>query len=408
MTTGADAPAAKAGRRIGDIAELSIALISGLTLALTALFVCVVPLTGKIAGSRDFVVYWATGQQLVHHANPYDRPVMGQMEHAAGLPAQAGAMFMRNPPWGLLLALPLGFVGLRFGALLWSLALLACLVASVRLLWIMHGRPNNRLHWLGLSFAPALVCVITGQTTLFALLGFVLFLRLHGTRPFLAGASLWLCALKPHLFLAFGAALLAWIFVSRSYKVLTGAAAAMAVSCAAVYCIDPSAWIDYSQMMRTSGIEKEFIPCLGVLLRLWISPQTMWLQYVPPALGCIWALSYFRLHGQKWDWLRHGSLVMLVSMVSAPYCWLFDEVLAIPALLQAAYKTRPRIILAILAFASVAIEVELVCNVNLPSIHYLWTAPAWLAWYIVACAMSGKSRDVSTCGSNDQLSTPAS
>jgi hypothetical protein len=393
MTTRTDAPAAKAGRRIGDIAELSIALVSGLTLALTALFVCVVPLTGKIAGSRDFVVYWATGQQLVHRANPYDRQTMGQIEHAAGLPVQAGAMFMRNPPWGLLLALPLGIVGLRFGALLWSLALLACLMVSVRMLWIMHGRPMNRLHWLGLSFAPALVCVIAGQTSLFALLGFVLFLRLHKSRPFLGGVSLWLCALKPHLFLSFGAVLLAWIVVSRSYKLLAGAAVAMAASCGAVYSIAPSAWAQYSQMMRTSGIEKEFIPCMGVLLRLWISPQTMWLQYLLPALGCVWALSYFRSHRQTWDWMKHGSLVMLVSMVSAPYCWLFDQVLAIPALLQAAYRTRPRTVLAILAFASVAVEVELVCNVNLPSIHYLWTAPAWLAWYIVACATGGKNPD---------------
>jgi hypothetical protein len=171
-------PMAKSGQRIGTIAEIAIAGISGLALALTALFLCVAPLTGQIAGRRDFVVYWATGQQLVHHANPYDHEVMMRIERDAGLPSGYGVMFMRNPPWGLLLALPLGLVGLRVGTLLWSIALLACLLCSVRMLWQMHGRPNNQLHWLGYSFAPALVCLIAGQTTLFALLGFVLFLRL--------------------------------------------------------------------------------------------------------------------------------------------------------------------------------------------------------------------------------------
>ena len=177
--------AAKKGH-LGNLAELSIALVSGLALALTALFLCVVPLAGKTSGARDFVVYWATGQQLVHHANPYDRDAMMLIERSAGLVPGYGALFMRNPPWALPLALPLGFVGLRIGGFVWSLILLACLLGSVRMLWTMYGRPDNQLHWLGYSFAPALLCLLMGQTSLFALLGFVLFLRLHQTRPFLA------------------------------------------------------------------------------------------------------------------------------------------------------------------------------------------------------------------------------
>lgn len=383
-------------RKIGTIAEIAIAGISGLALALTALFVCVAPLTGQIAGRRDFVVYWATGQQLVHHANPYDGETMMRIERGAGLPAGYGVLFMRNPPWGLLLALPLGFVGLLVGTLLWSIALLACLLGSVRMLWQLHGRPDNQLHWIGYSFAPALVCLIAGQSSLFALLGFVLFLRFHQARPFLAGASLWLCALKPHLFLPFGLVLLIWIVVSRSYKLLLGGVAAMGTSCAAVYLLDPGAWAQYSQMMRLSGIQKEFIPCVSVVLRLWTNPQLTWLQYVPSVLGCGWALAYFWPRRRVWDWLKNGSLVVLVSIVSAPYCWLFDQVLAIPALLDAAYRTRFKSVSAAVALASLLIEIELVCNVNLPSVLFLWTAPAWLAWYLVACAMEIRIGDVST------------
>jgi len=380
-----DTPAAKANR---DIVELSIAVVSGLALAFTALFLCVVPLTGQIAGVRDFVVYWSTGQQLVHHANPYDGTTIMRIEHSAGLPAGYGVLFMRNPPWSLPLALPLGFTGLLAGALLWSLVLLACLTVSVRMLWRIQGSPTNRLHWLGLSFAPALVCLIVGQTSLFALLGYVLFLRLHGKRPFIAGLSLWLCALKPHLFLPFGVVLLAWVLVSRSYKLLAGAAVAMAASCAFASCIDPMAWSHYSQMMRASGIEKEFIPCLSVALRLWLSPHAMWLQYLLPALGCAWALGYFWSRRHKWDWVKDGSLLMLVSIFAAPYCWLFDQALAVPALLQGVYLTRSRTSLAVLAFASVLIEIELVCGIKITSAHYLWTAPAWLAWYLFATANS--------------------
>ena len=382
-----------AGKTNYDIAELSIALVSGLALAITALFLCVAPLTGQIAGVRDFVVYWATGQQLVHHANPYDPAAMMKVERDAGLPAGYGVLFMRNPPWGLPVAYPLGLIGVRLGTLLWSLVLLACLFGSVRLVWQMYGRPRHLLNFLGLSFAPALMCLIVGQTALFALLGLVLFLRLHRNRPFLAGMSLWLCALKPHLFLVFGVVLLAWVVVSGAYKVLLGAATALAASCVAAWFIDPTAWADYARMMRTVGIENEFIPCWSVALRLWISPHAMELQYLLPALGCAWALVYFWKHRHTWDWLKHGSPVVLVSILAAPYCWLFDQALAIPALLEGAYHTRSRILLALLAAASVLIEIELVCGVKLPSGLFLWTAPAWLAWYALAARSTGESPD---------------
>jgi len=171
-----------------------------------------------------------------------------RIERDAGLPTAYGVLFMRNPPWALPITLPLGLIGVRAGALAWSLVLLACLWASVRMVWQMHGRPRKLLNFLGYSFAPALVCLIVGQTSLFALLGLVLFLRLHGSRPFLAGMSLWLCALKPHLFLAFGVVLLCWVVASRCYKIVLGAAAAMGLSCGTAWWIDPTAWRDYAQI----------------------------------------------------------------------------------------------------------------------------------------------------------------
>jgi len=373
-----------------DIAQMSIALVSGFTLAITALFLCVAPMTGNIAGARDFVVYWATGQQLVHHANPYEVDGMMRTERAAGLPTGYGVLFMRNPPWALGITYPLGLIGVRVGALLWSLVLLACLWGSVYMVWQMHGRPSKLLNFLGYSFAPALVCLIVGQTSLFALLGLVLFLRLHRTRPFLAGVSLWLCALKPHLFLVFGVVLLMWVVVSRSYKVLLGAVTALAASCALTWLLDPAAWGQYSHMMRSYGIEREFIPCWSVVLRLWVSPQTTLLQYVLLLPACCWAVVYFWRKRHSWDWVTDSSLLMLVSILAAPYCWVFDQAAAIPALLDGAYRTRSRVLLALLAAASLGIEVALVCGIRLPSAFFLWTAPAWLVWYLVSTVSKAK------------------
>jgi hypothetical protein len=245
------------------------------------------------------------------------------------------------------------------------------------------------VHWLGVSFAPALLCLLMGQTSLFALLGYVLFLDLHKRRPFLAGISLWLCALKPQLFLPFGVVLLAWIVFSRTYKVVAGAAVAMAASCAAAFCIDPTVWRDYARMMRAAGIENARIPCLSVALRFWISPQAMWLTYLPAALGCAWALGYFWPRRHAWDWMKDGSLVMLVALVTAPYSWVYDDCLAIPSLLQGAYSTRSRTLLTLPAFASVVMSAELLFGIKIPSSFFLWTTPTWLAWYLFATRIMG-------------------
>ena len=370
-----------------DLADLSIAVAAGLALAFTALFLCAVPLAGNLAGSRDFVAYWATGHQLAAHANPYDRDAIQRIEHSAGLTDKA-VLMMRNPPWALPLAYPLGFVGLRIAAVAWSLMLLGCLLVSVLMVRRMHGSPANRLHWLGLAFTPALICLIMGQTSLLALLGLVLFLRFNRSRPLAAGAALWLCALKPQLFLPFAAALAVWIAVTRSYKLLAGAAGAIALSSAAAFFIAPSAWRDYAGMMRSPAVENEFIPCLADALRHWLLPQAAWVQYLPAALGCVWAVVYYWRRRAQWDWLTNGSPLMLVSLLVAPYCWFYDQCLAIPAVMHGAYATRSRKLLTALSVMILLTLIQL-CGVKVVSPLWLWPAPAWFAWYVFARAAGG-------------------
>ncbi|MGB0063098.1 MAG: glycosyltransferase family 87 protein [Terracidiphilus sp.] len=378
-----------------NLAEMLIGLCAGLALVLGAIYFAL-QIAGypsgsrSLAGSRDFVSYWATGRQLVLHGNPYDTNAIAALEHREGLSSGA-VLIMRNPPWALPFAYPLGFLGLRLAALLWSVLLLACLLVSVRLVRQLYGDPPNRLHWLALSFTPCLICITMGQTSLFALLGLVLFLRWHGARPFLAGASLWLCALKPHLFLPFAAALVAWIIVSRAWKLLAGAAASLALSSALASLLYPHAWLDYERLLRSPTVENDLIPCLACALRQWIAPHATWLQYLPAALCCMWALVYYWRRRAAWDWRSDGGLLMLVSLAAAPYCWFYDQCLAIPALMDGAYASRSRNVVAVLALAIFALDIQ-ICIVHIVSPLYLWSAPAWLAWYILAQRFSQPRR----------------
>jgi hypothetical protein len=373
--------------------EPTVVFTCTLVFAIFALGLSVLLLTGNNPHGRDVVSFWVAGRQIVAHANPYDSASILKIERSVGFSDQSQVLIMRNPPSALCLVIPLGLFGLRTGALLWSLLLLAAMVLSVHMLWRMHGRPRNKLHLLGYSFAPALLCILGGQTALFALLGLTLFLRFHHSRPFVAGLSLWLCALKPHLFLPFATVLLVWVLLRRAYRLLAGAVLALAASSLVAWLLDPSVWAQYARMMRSSGIEDEFIPCLSVALRFAIHRQTMALQYLPALLACLWAVAFFWKRRQRWDWMQDGALLMLVSIFASPYAWITDQAVLIPALLVGVYRATARAQLGLLALASAVIEIAQLLGANLHSALYLWTTPFWLAWFLY---VSAKSRDQSS------------
>jgi len=345
----------------------------------------VVGLSDKNAAARDFISYWAAGQQLTHSANPYDFGAVRELELAAGRNANEPLLVMRNPPVAFFLAWPLGFVSPKTGLILWLLTLLGFLSVSIWVLWLLNGRPDSRLHLLGYMFAPALACLMAGQFGIFLLLGVVLFLYFHQSRPLLGGAALLFCALKPHLFLPFAVVLLAWTVHQRSYRIVAGFFAALAACCAFSFCLDPRAWPQYSQMMHAGGAVNEAVPVLSVTFRNLIDRRAVWLQFLPQACACAWALWYFWTRRNRWNWMDHGLLLLLVSAMCTPFGWFTDESMLLPAVLAGLYRAAAaRRALLPLGLIAVVALIEALASVQITSPFYLWTTPAWLAWYLYA------------------------
>lgn len=336
-------------------------------------------------GDSDFIGFWAAGKQLVHHRSPYDPAAIFQMQRQEGLRGNWPNVSL-DMPSAFFLVLPLGLCSAKAGALLWFCAFILALALSVRLLYVLHGRPENGLHMFCYLFAPWYVCLMAAQLGTFLLLGVVLFLYFHESRPFWAGFSLLLCAIKPHLFLPFAIVLLAWIFYRRAYLLLTGFATALASSCALSYLFDPHAWSEYSSLLRQNpAIVTAFIPTLSVFFRLAIDRNAIWLQYVPAAAACIWGLWYFWTRRAAWSWIQHGALLLLVSVLCAPHGWIFDEVVVLPAILVALYAAKDSRLLQVLFLLMSAIVVlEFVNGAKPVSPYFLWTTPAWFIWYLFA------------------------
>jgi hypothetical protein len=362
-------------------------------------------LSAASVGNRDFIEYWAAGHQLLHGSNPYDLEATMKMEVSAGY-AEGNPLITPSPPVVLILALPIALVGPKAGCVLWTLMLIAALVASIRMLWIMQGRPDNRLHLFGYLFAPVLTCLMAGQIGIYFLFGMTLFLRFHRLRPFWAGAALLPCVLKPHLFLVFGVVLLVWIISRSAYRILAGFCAMMLACSAVLYCFDTHVWFEYLQRMSSSQLSVNqmltlFIPTLSTVFRILINANAVWLQFVPAVAGCAWALWYFWTRRNRWNWFDEGMLVLLVSVMCAPYAWLTDEAVLLPAVLGAAYlaEVTGRSFTPFGVILGVAL-LEAIMKVEIISPFYLWTTPAWLAWYLYATGRVGGKRKIaeSTAG----------
>ena len=370
--------------RARSIFEFLVVAICTLTFAATGLSILAAMIGPHSAGTHDFVEYWASGQLLAQHANPYDADALRKLERSAGFPAGAPTLIMANPPSALLLVLPLGLVGPVVGEWLWLLAQLVSLIVSVQMIRSLFGEQKGLVHLLAFAFAPALACLLAGQIAVFLLLGLVVFLRWRDTRPFVAGASLWLCLLKPHLFIPFGVVLLVWILLTRRYRILAGTTLATIVSSTVTTAMNPHVWLQYQQMMTEQRIDRLELPCLSIALRQFFYPHNLWVQSLAAAIGCIWGLIYFWNRHQTWDWTERGSILILVSVVVAPYSWFMDQTVLIPAVLAGAYATRSRVLIAVLALMSVGIEIAAMRGVTLVSPFYLWTAPGWLLWFLLA------------------------
>ena len=337
----------------------------------------------KAVANKDFIAYWAAGRQLVRGANPYDDAAVLRLEQAVGLEGATNIMF--NPPLAFFLVIPLGLVGAKFGFVLWSMVILSSLSIANWLLWIVYGSPGSRLHLLGYLFAPALACLLAGQLGTFLLLGVVLFLWLYKSHPYLAGTSLLLCALKPHLYLPFFLVLALWSIHRKEFRILAGFFIALLVDCAFSLGFDIHAWQQYSQMMRTEEIVNQFVPTLSVAFRLLVDPNLVWLQFLPEACGCIWAGWYFWSRRDRWDWTDQGLLLLLVSALCTPRAWFSDETMLLPAVLVGLFRAVKfgRSVLPLVLFAGAALF-ELHEQIKMTTPYYLWTVPAWLAWYLYA------------------------
>jgi Glycosyltransferase family 87 len=342
--------------------------------ALTLIGVAVLAAFGSRTNSNDFVEYWSAGKLFVHGANPYSGPLILALEKSRGFTPDA-PLIMLNPPWALPMVAPLGFLPALGALVLWIVAGAGSILASLVLLEI--PAKNGILAFL---FAPVLGCFAMEQSSPFLLLGFSLFLRFHRSRPFLAGAALVLMAIKPHLFLVFWVILLIESLYRRRFTILAGFASSLACVSALVTLVHPHVWQDYLALLRESTLDQNSYPTLPSLLRAVIDVNLSWIATIPLCVAIAWGIAYYWRRRSGWDWRREGMLVMMVAVLTSPYCWIADEVILLPSVASALAPSPRRYSMEILA----AINFAGVVGICLTIRSLAWFPLALFLWYLYA------------------------
>src|SRR5579862_1841642 len=229
---------------------------------------------------HDFVCYWSSAQLLATGNNPYDPGAIRRIERALGFSEKGPVFIMRNPPWILPLIAPLAYFPLHVAVLLWAALLLAFAATSC---WMLtRNRPETRD--LLVYFAPLLICLWNGQTTIILLFAVAFFLCFWRKRPFASGLLLSITVIKPHLLLLFWPVLALDCLRRRDWRLPAGALAGTSVLTAISFLLDPHAWTQYRLAMDQQGIGTQFLPNVSAELRFLLFPHLPWVQLIPSLL----------------------------------------------------------------------------------------------------------------------------
>jgi len=345
-------------------------------------------------GARDFMEYWAAGRLFIYGGNPYSPQDLFELQKGAGW-TDSVPLIMWNPPWTLLLIAPFVFFSYTTGQFLWLLFHVTLILVSVQLLWCVYGGAitRSRTPWvLAVTYVPTIFVLIIGQISPVVLAALTGFLYFHQRRNFFAaGASAAILSVKPHLLYLVLIVFALWVSRGRHWRIVSGALVVGFSIAVVPLLIDPQVYSQYIALYKITDTLRPLdwlTPTLRTATSLLIGPTHIWLQFAPSLAGIVWVL--FHWYGQKdhWDWPEQLPYIVLVSVVTSFFAWTYDQVVFLPAIIEAAIWIK-RQLSPWYSFWSVRIYIFInFCHAVLriwvaDELWYYWLAPSLFLTYVI-------------------------
>jgi hypothetical protein len=342
----------------------------------------------------DYVEYWSAGKLNLTGGNPFDPAQLLILQRSTGKAGEEAVM-MWNPPWTLALVMPFGLLPYPLSRTAWLLFNLLIVFGCASTLWRLYEGPSEKV-WIAwcvaFTFIPVIDALRKGQTGILLLLGVTGFLYFVQRRRLgLAGISLALLAIKPHVLYIFAMAAVIWAIDRRAWRVIFGLVGSLLAGTALAWLANPEVFQQYFYAAANYPPRDWATPTLGGVLRLLFGPEKFWLQFLPPALGSAWFLGFeWRRHRGDWDWTARAPKIILVSLLTTAYGWSFDQPAALVAILPTSLLVlqRPRERASLLITGAYASIVVLMLLLRGNDFSLFWLAPAILAWYLFSSRLN--------------------
>jgi len=345
---------------------------------------------------RDFVEYWSAARVHAHGGDPYDgKQLLPHQQLAAGEPDKTEPVMLWTPPWTLPLYQPFGYLEPLPAHLAWLAIQVACVVAAVRMTWLVYGGQSSLWLVVPVAFVPTVWLISFAQNTgfiLFGLAGF-LYLRTRGY-PIAAGVVGALTAIKPHLLALFGLALLLDAGTKPGRRVLLGGAIALLAGSALALLANRDIFAQYyAAMTRPHAADAPSVtmwelPLVSYHLRMRLAPDYFRVQFAPIALAAVALVPYWWLRRKTWDWPTEVPRLTFASLLLAPYGgWVFDLVILLVSVTAAVARVSGQLIIVLLAFTGlVAMYPPGLTFENLK--ETIWMTPVLILWYVAVATLA--------------------
>jgi hypothetical protein len=286
----------------------------------------------------DFRSSWSAARLLCSGHNPYDDRSLLVNERAAGW-TQQKAVIPWNPPWAFSVIIP--FALLPFGYAKWAwLAVNGLLMLFLGDYWWRSygGIPRHRMaSWLAsLWFFPCIVALYFGQMSLLVLAGVtgIIWSLEKGNLEWLGGFTL-LASLKPHLLVPMWILFILWIIRQKLWKVIIRATSGIALAGIIVAWLRPGIYYDYMKGVASPhGPTIWATPTIGTALRIAFPGKPEWIFLLPCLFGMLFSLILWRKWRTGFAWERNLDFILLLSLSTAIYAWVFDWAILLPVAIR--------------------------------------------------------------------------
>ncbi len=279
------------------------------------------------AGDMDLQAYWGSAYLFAHGQDFSDYDALGEVQRALANRTRSDTQYAWFFPTGNVILLPFTFLPFSRVVYYWLILNVVVFFYSTLLIW---EQTDKRL-WIPLvavfSFALTLISLIFGQINSLEVLGLALFLTFSkSNKPYLAGASLVLTTIKPHLVIITLPILFLDLLRKREWKAVIGFFIALSFCFIVLFAFYPQ-WMQSFWTVMASGMstvrETPTINGLLVLVNEFTIGKLLWL--VTLVVATIW----WWLRGQNWDRRTFIDISVAVGLIVSPIGWSYDQVMLI-------------------------------------------------------------------------------